>query len=215
VLRYMLEEGDPGVLTAVARFGDLEVVVDHEEDVDGRWQKFVASHPAAELARASEVSSSYRIRSTAGAAPQRRIEGPTIPIASAAATVGSQLLPRMTDGDLVSRWDGRRGQQPGDSLTLDLGSARQVRGVELDIGGYVADFPRTLQIETSVDGVTWEERWAGSGGVAALAGALLDARVMPLVFELEPRPARYIRMTQLGSDPVFYWTIAELKVFGS
>jgi hypothetical protein len=87
--------------------------------------------------------------------------------------------------------------------------------VELDIGGYVADFPRTLRIETSLDGVSWEERWAGSGGAAALAGALLDSRLIPLFFEFEPHPARYIRMTQLGSDPVFYWTIAELKVFGS
>jgi hypothetical protein len=53
------------------------------------------------------------------------------------------------------------------------------------------------------------------GGGPALGGALLDARVMPLLFEFGPRAARYIRITQLSSDPVFYWTIAELKVFGT
>jgi hypothetical protein len=37
---------------------------------------------------------------------------------------------------------------------------------------------------------------------------------MPLTFQFAPHAARYIRLTQLGSDPVFYWTIAELKVFG-
>jgi F5/8 type C domain len=215
VLRYLVEQGDHEVLTAMARFGDLEVVVDREEDVDERLQQFVASHPAAEFIHAGDVSASYRIRPTALAWSHQRIEGATIPIAAADATVGAHLLPRMTDGDLVSRWDGRRGQQPGDSLTIDLGSPRQVRGVELDLAGYVADFPRRLKIETSTDGVAWAERWTGSGGGAALAGALLDARLMPLFFELDARPARYIRLTQLGSDRVFYWSIAELKVFGS
>ncbi len=215
VLRFLMEQGDHEVLTAMAKFGDLEVVVDHEEDAEGRWQAFASSHPAAEEVFTSGRYSSYRIRSAPGGVSHTRIEGPTLSIASAAASVGSHLLPRMTDGDLVSRWDGRRGQRAGDTLTLDLGSARQVRGVELDLGGYVADFPRRLRIETSIDGASWEERWSGSGGGAALAGALLDARLMPLFFEFEPRPARYIRMTQLGSDPVFYWTVAELKVFGT
>ncbi len=215
VLRYLIEQGDHEVLTAMARFGDLEVVIDRDEDDDERWEKFVDSHPAAEFVDSGDSSVSYRIRPTAAPWSHRRIEGPPIPIASADATVSAHLLSRMTDGDLISRWDGRRGQRPGDAVTVDLGSARQVRGLELDLGGYVADFPRRLKIETSLDGAAWQERWAGSGGGAALAGALLDARLMPLFFELDPQPARYIRMTQLGSDPVFYWSIAELKVFGS
>jgi allantoicase len=93
------------------------------------------------------------------------MEGPTLTVASMTASVGSETLPRITDGDLVSRWDARRGQQPGDTLMLDLGSPRQVRGVELDLGGYVADFPRKLRIETSVDGASWDEVWSGSGVV--------------------------------------------------
>jgi hypothetical protein len=162
-----------------------------------------------------EASASYRLRPTTRPWSHKRIDGPTLRVVAAEATVGSDLLPRMTDGDLISRWDGRRGQKPGDRVTLDLGSPRGVRGLELAIGGYIADFPRRLKIETSLDGGAWEERWTGSGGGAALAGALLDARRMPLFFELDPRPARFIRLTQLGSDPVFYWTIAELTVFGS
>jgi F5/8 type C domain len=215
VFRHLVDERDHEVLTAMAKGGDLEVVIDRDEDPGRRLRAFVASHPAAEDVFTGDQYSSYRIRSTPSPVSHTRIDGPTLTIASATATVGSRLLPRLNDGDLVSRWEGGRGQQAGDSLTLDLGSPRQVRGLELDLGGYVADFPRRLRIETSLDGASWEERWSGSGGGAALAGALLDARLMPLFFEFDPRPARFIRMTQLGSDPVFYWSIAELRVFGT
>jgi hypothetical protein len=222
VFRYLLDQGDHEVLIAMASFGDLEVVVDHEEDADGRWVKLLETHPGAERAYTSELYSSYRIRSATRPEATKKLEGATILVVgrsvgfvSATASAGLDLLPRMTDGDLVSRWEARREQRPGDSVTLDLGSAKQVRGLELDLGGYVADFPRQLRIETSVDGASWQEIWTGSGGVPALAGALLDAKVMPLLFPFEPHAARYIRMTQLGSDPVFYWTIAELKVFGT
>jgi hypothetical protein len=214
VFRFLLNQEDHAVLTTMAGFADLEVVVDHEEDVDGKWRRFVETHPAAELAHTSDVYSSYRIRAASGTQVARRLEGPTLAVASATASAGQELLPRMTDGDLVSRWEARREQRPGDRLTLDLGSVKQVRGLELALGGYVADFPRRLTIEVSTDGTLWEEIWSGSGGGPALAGALLDARVMPLTFQFAPHAARYIRLTQLGSDPVFYWTIAELKVFG-
>jgi hypothetical protein len=215
VLGHLVEQRDHDVLTAMATHGDLEVVVDHAADRDRAVRAYVSSHPAAEKVFASGEYSSYRIRAARQSLLHPRIEGPTVAIASASSSVGVHLLDRIDDGDLLSRWEAGRGQRPGDSLTLDLGTTRQVRGVELDLGGYVADFPRRLRIETSVDGSSWEERWSGSGGGAALAGALLDARLMPLFFAFTPAPARYIRLTQLGSDPVFYWSVAELKVFGT
>jgi hypothetical protein len=37
---------------------------------------------------------------------------------------------------------------------------------------------------------------------------------MPLFFGFPEVPVRYIRLTQLGADPVFYWSVAELRVYG-
>jgi hypothetical protein len=215
VLRYLVEHRDHDVLTHLAQFGDLEVVVDLEEEGAEQVRAYVSSYAGSEQVFADERRANYRIRQSSAPIPHRRMEGATLPIAAASASAGAELLPRLTDGDLVSRWEAHRSQQPGDSLTLDLASPKQVRGVELVLGGYVADFPRRLLIETSTDGAAWEEVWSGSGGGPALTGALLHPRVMPLTFQFAPRTARYIRLTQLGSDPVFYWSVAELKVFGS
>ena len=215
VLRYLVEHGDHDVLTHLAQFGDVEVVVDLDEEGADAARKYVASHPAIEHVFADDRRANFRVRQSSTPVPHRRMEGNTLPIVSTSANVGADLLPRMTDGDLISRWEAHRNQQPGDSVTLDLGSPRQVRGVELVLGGYVADFPRKLQIELSDDGAAWKQVWSGSGGGPALTGALLYPRVMPLTFQFPPERARFIRLTQLGADPVFYWTIAELRVFGN
>jgi hypothetical protein len=37
---------------------------------------------------------------------------------------------------------------------------------------------------------------------------------VPLPFPFGGRPARYIRFTQTGSDPTYYWSIAELRIMG-
>jgi hypothetical protein len=69
VFRSLLDQGDHDALTTMTRFGDLEVVVDHEEDVDDRWRKFAESHPGVEVAFTSERYSSYRI--PGGVGPSR------------------------------------------------------------------------------------------------------------------------------------------------
>jgi hypothetical protein len=45
--------------------------------------------------------------------------------------------------------------------------------------------------------------------------ALEMPRTVPLRIPVPNRRARYIRMRQTGADRTYYWTIAELKVFGS
>ena len=215
VMRQLVEQGDHDVLTHLAQFGDIEVVVDLAEEGAESVRRYVESHPSAERAFADERRVHFRIRKSPTLLPQSRMEGATLPIMAMSASVGADLLPRMTDGNLISRWEAHRSQRPGDNLTIDLGTPRQVRGVELALGGYVTDFPRRLLIETSSDRVRWEHAWSGSGGGPTLTGALLDPGVIPLTFQFAPRTARYIRLTQLGSDPVFYWSVAELKVFGS
>lgn len=216
VLQYLIRSRDHDVLTHLARYGDLEITVDHVEDDDeGNWESYVASHPAAEKVYDSPQWASYRVRRPAHLEAPRRLDGPALPIAARSANVGAGSLHLMTDGDLVTRWAAGRHQRSGDSVTLDLGSPQTVKGVELMIGGYVADFPRQLLIETSLDGAAWQPVWSGPGSGATLVGALLDPRQLPLSFGFPPATTRYVRLTQTGAEPLYYWTIAELKIVGA
>jgi hypothetical protein len=202
------------VLTRIASFGAVEVVIDHDLDPDGAWRRFVASHPQADLAYGGARYTSYRIR--AGARPDAlpKVRGTPLPIASIAATEGADRVGGMTDHDVVTRWHAGRAQRPDDSMTADLGAPYQVTGAEMLIAGYVTDFPRRLSIATSLDGQAWSQAWEGGTALIAFSAALEDPLNLPLPFSFDARTARYVRFTQTGSDPTYYWSVAELRILG-
>ncbi len=102
--------------------------------------------------------------------PLPKIDGDPLPIASISAAVNAALVGAMTDHDIITRWHAGREQRPGDSMTVDLGQPRTVHGAETLIAGYVADFPRQLSIETSLDGQVWSPAWSGGTAIMALSG---------------------------------------------
>ena len=213
-LQYLLNQHDGNVLTRLSAFGHLEVVIDHALDGDGAWRQFVGSHPQAERVYVEAGYTAYRILRGPQAGSLPKIEGDPLPIASISAAANAAMVGGMTDGDIVTRWHAGREQRPGDSMTVDLGQPRLVHGAETLIAGYVADFPRQLSIETSLDGQVWSPAWSGGTAMMALSAALEDPLNVPLPFPFEPRSARYLRFTQTGSEETYYWSVAELRVLG-
>lgn len=213
-MQYALVRYDPEVLTRLSAWGPIEIVVDHDRDEAGEWRRFVARHPQVQTAYSDPQYTTYRLEGRAGLAASGPTGEMSLPPRSFAASTRASIAGRMTDGDLWTRWDTGHAQRPGDSLTVDLGQAREVTSAELQIGGFVTDFPRQLRIETSLDGQDWREAWTGAGALVAFAGALEDPRAVPLRFRFEPRSARYLRFTQTGMDETYYWSISELRITG-
>jgi hypothetical protein len=212
VLRRGLELRDPRMFEAVAASGPVVVVIDKSRDDDGRWTKQLAARPGTALI--AEEAGRRIVSLTSGSLPPEiDPASQPLPIHSATANVENARLALALDGDPATRWDG--GAQRGlEVVTIDLGSVRTVDGLTMTIGHHVADFPRTLAIETSVDGTAWSSQWQGTTAVHAFVAALQRPADVPLAFALPHVPARMVRLRQLGQDPVFYWTIFELKVFG-
>lgn len=214
-LQYLLRHRDPDVLQRLSAFGPIEVVIDHDYDPGARWRQFVGSYPRAELVFRDDRYSTFRIERGPHVPPLPKLGGDVLPIASFSATYNDALLKNMIDGDPVTRWHAGREQRPGDSMTVDLGASDTVDGVEMLIGGYVTDFPRQLTIETSLDKERWSQAWTGNVGVMAMSAALEDPLHFTLPFAFEARPARYVRLTQTGTEDVFYWSVAELRIRGT
>lgn len=213
-LRFALRLHDPTVLTELASRGVRHVVVHTDQDPDGRWQRFVAASPGAQLVRAEGGQIHYEL-SAAAPRVDTSPSDPPLPIARVEASVWAEHVGNLTDGDLETRWspEGPQGRVT-ESLLLDLGDVRAVSGVELALGPFRADFPRRLLIERSLDEAGWADVRDGGTGGLAVAGALEDPQRLPIRIRFNPIPARYLRLRQLGEDPVFYWSVAELAVFG-
>ncbi len=211
-LEELLRGFDPGVLPRLAELGAMEIVIDHQEDADGRWQRFVASQPGVEEVFSGSSYTSYRLAGRPASVPAPA--GALFPIQSASASARPDLLSALNDGDLVTRWQGGGDQAPGQWLMVDLGEPREVAAVRLMLGRHTPNFPRGLKIETSLDQRTWVEVWSGGGAIVALNAGLHEPRTVPLSFPFEARSARYVRLTQTGVEPKHYWTVAELQVLG-
>jgi hypothetical protein len=130
------------------------------------------------------------------------------------ANVNDAAIARMTDGDRTTRWESGV-QSDRVEMNIDLGAVRSVSSLELALGPFVEDFPRALSIEVSEDGVSWREVWRGGSAGLAFVGAFTSPGDVPLRYDIQPTPARHLRLRLLANDETYYWSVAELKVLGS
>ena len=210
----LLQRHEPAVLTQLASFGDVEAIVNHDGDGDKRWRSFVGGLPNARVVQQEADYTVYLIPKGEERLKLPQFSGPLLTVARIAASHSNDRVGRMIDGDILSRWDTAGPQDPTSAVTIDLGAPKQIEGVETLIGGYLADFPRALTIEVSLDGTTWEMAWQGQPALMTYISALETPLTVPLRFPLN-RNARLIRLRQTDADPIFYWSIAELHVYGS
>ena len=211
LLRYAISEGDLAILDGIAAAGPFEIVVDGARDPDGRWSSAIAQRAGVERLGAA----GGRQRFSVPAIPRHPdLEGRSLPLSSVSVSTGASGVEAMMDGDFRSRWTTGAAQRGGETVTIDMGRLDVVTGITLTLGPHLGDYPRDLAIDTSEDGTRWENRWRGRTVALAFEGALRDPRRVPLRFALPPVPARWIRLTQNGSDRMQFWSITELGVFG-
>jgi len=210
-LRFGLALREHDVLTELAARGITDVIVDRE-DRDGRWEKYVASHPRATLVCTAGKQSLYRVAPEDAATLPPDAQSP-LQISVIHATVNEDLAALMTDRDRTTRW--QSGPQTSRTFVeLDFGGVRTVTGIDLLLGPFGQDFPRRLIIEASEDGTSWRELWQGGSAGLAFAAALESPLDIPMRYRFAPAPAQKLRMRLTKDDDTYYWSIAELKVMG-
>ncbi len=103
-----------------------------------------------------------------------------------------------------TRWDTGRPKQSGDWFAVEFGKDEKVLGLVLDNSGSSdRDCPTNFKVDV-----------AGTGGVdQKVAQGRVPNKKTPVVdIWFESVRARYLRVTQLEEDPVYYWSIHELYV---
>jgi len=109
------------------------------------------------------------------------------------------------DGDPATRWTTGRPMQPGDALTLDMGTSQRVSKLVLDSAASPNDYPHGYTVEAS-----WSEVARATSAEAASA-----VQNGVLTITLAPIEARYLRITNQGAAPGLFWSVHELTVFGT
>jgi F5/8 type C domain-containing protein len=201
-----LNSYEPSVLTSLASFGAIDIVVNGEADPDGAWARY-ASAVAGEPVAADGVRRVYRLPHIP--APSV-VLGPTIPIVAVTAS-GADGMEFVRDGRLDTEWHDNPRQLTGHWLMVDLGSVHPVAGVTLLHGEWARDFPRRLAIDVSADGVSWSVAWRGPTVAQAMAAAVAGPLRCEVRLAFAEQQARYVRL-RAEADHKNLWRIAEISV---
>jgi hypothetical protein len=208
-LRFGLEAREDPVLTWLARFAPLAVVVPDADDPSGEWVRFVQGHAGAVRVTDTGKRSVFLLER---GGPEASAGLRTLPIRSMTSNVGTADLRAVTDGNLRTAWVTPGPQRGGEAVVIDLGELVPVSGVTLQTGTVIENLPRRVNVSTSEDEALWHDAWTGTIAVPALRG-LLVARDGRFVIDFPPAAARYVRLVQLDVSPL-PWTVAEISVRG-
>jgi len=121
--------------------------------------------------------------------------GAKIPIDVAAANA--------IDGDAWTGWrDMIQTQYPGQWFQVDMQKEQTFNKIVLDNTWALWDSPAGYSVTVSADGKTW------SGPISNGTGQLGITAI-----RFPQQKARYLRITQTGTNPKYHWSIYELKVY--
>ena len=107
------------------------------------------------------------------------------------------------DGDHWTGWrDMTQKQYKGQWFELDMKQQHQFNKIELDNTWALWDSPKNYSVEVSNNGTSWSTPIATGSGTLGITEITFP-----------PQRARYIRVKQNGTDPLYHWSIYELSVF--
>lgn len=115
-----------------------------------------------------------------------------------------------------SRWSTGEPQRAGTFFQLDLNGIRRVQGFTLDLNNALEDYPRRLSLSGSRDGLAFQEIPAAPLSYFYFSGLdLIKAGFgkEKITYRFPPREIRFLRLTQNGNSPTYFWSIHELEVY--
>ena len=206
-LRTLSVAGDDRLFTPFVGRADLDVLVRRD---DLTLRTLVERQPGVRLVSNGAVAH-YRLPSR-DLPPPADPAGRRLPILTVRSECAPEAVRFVTDDNLHTTWLCGV-HEPVQDVTVDLGGVTHVGAIVNALGSNGAFFPNRLRVETSEDGRTWSEVWTGSPAGAVLESAIAEPREARAVVAFLPRPARYVRLSQLARAGTYTWAIAELEVW--
>lgn len=129
---------------------------------------------------------------------------------SCSASANASICGNAFDGNPLTRWYTGIPQKPGMFYQLNLGEGRNIRSFVINFGPLfhlvVNDYPRSLSIQASQDGLKWTELkpdvWL----------EINDENNAVIICYLQGFNAQHIKLIQNGYDPINWWGIHEIFV---
>lgn len=207
VLGTALREDDLSVLAALATYGPICLVVDRRSGGPALEKEVMEN-----AARHVGGDGPFAFYMLDARQPPPMPVGERIDLRQVIAPTARRLDTRLFDGRLDTVWVTRGPQRGGESFAIPLNAPTELSGVEMDLAEKIIDYPRLLQLETSMDGKMWEVAWRGPTAALAYRALMADPKNLRLTVTFPRRVVQRIRLRQLGRSSRASWSIAELHL---
>lgn len=116
------------------------------------------------------------------------------------------------DGSVTTRWTTNSPQQGGEWVELEFPEPTSCPYLKLSPGKFTADYPRGFRVEADGRRPLEFRNWQGPVRYNDRGLAWFGAQ-SEVYFPLGSEPVSSVRITQTGSDPYYYWSIAQISCF--
>jgi hypothetical protein len=209
-VRTALAEQDPIAFDWLSPPGPALIVLNRRAADAGDWDRFVSGYPRVSRLSSDERWSFYAI--APASPPPAACGGSALAVRSITSNDVPIELRSVTDDDWSTMWTTVRPQREGDSLTLDLGDGASPCALEVAVGEFTPAYPRSVVVESSVDGHDWTMVAHVRTSVLAIRAALADPTRATFAIPLTVRPARLLRIRLDQTNLSYPWHLAELRV---
>ena len=211
IFLHALAEGNVAALSVLRRRADIAVFVRRDSGATGLTSALRAMPESATLG--STATHDVLVLKMQPELPPPPTGLDAIAIAGATAHPTTEGLPWILDDDWETAWTSE--PQRGDEyIVVKLREETSVSCVGLSLGRHVAEFPRRLEIDVSIDGEQWSQVWAGDGAVVAVEAALRDSRNVEMLAPFAPQRAGYVRIRQTGLS-TDGWAVTRLRILAA
>ena len=212
-LRDAIRRFDPGMLFALERTGPLLVFVHQGEQYD-KYTDYVEQLPNAHRVQTTAAGALYQLPRVA---PSHDPDQTGV-IASIAIDGDVTGTATMVDGQLSTRAEAHGVTAPRDSsgeMVITFNRPIAVSAIDFDLGALPRDYPIKLRISAVNPGEAPRLVWEGATRGAEAAALLEDRTRHAVKIELAaPIAAPQLLLTITDGNSAFWWSVAELKVFG-
>jgi mono/diheme cytochrome c family protein/glucose/arabinose dehydrogenase len=118
------------------------------------------------------------------------------------ASENSESAKNAIDGNLQTRYDTGKSMRPGMWYQIELPEAKKLVGIMLDSASSIRDYARGLEVRLSMDGKTWSEPIPKK-----------SVTTPKTTVNWPEQKTRFIRITQTGKTPKWYWSIHSLELW--
>jgi len=210
VLKIALARGDVAALDAAAGGRTMFVGVERGPELE-HWSTLMSRGPRHRIVSDDRRWRVYQIDPLAADPPPAATR---LPLAHVAANLNERDVARLADGDIWTLWNAGQLQRGNETVTIDLGQERTVDSVRLELGPYIYDFPRELEVDCAGADESWLPCWHESAAALLVRGILDDPEHAPMTIPIGRPGVRKLRLRQTAVDDKNGWSIAELAVFG-